>query len=126
LERRARVLAFVGAIPNVAWLVRIAVWVFAGPSLRDGAGFTLVVLGGLNACACYALARRAIIFRSQERLSKSWKDRINPWNVSLLVNGLWGGLALVSRPQHLGAALLAGAAILLAFAGRAFDGRPYR
>jgi hypothetical protein len=114
-------------IPNVIWLVQIAFSVAAGLSPREGAGFTAVVLGGLNACASYALARRAIIPRSQERLSKSWKDRISPWNVSLLANGLWVCLTLGFHPRFFVAYLgLAGVAILLSLAGRRSDGHPYR
>jgi hypothetical protein len=128
LERRARVIAFMVAALNAIWLAFVAFRVVtAGRSDHEGSTSTLVVLGGLTASASYALARRATIPRSRERLSKSWKDRINPWNVSLLANGLWGCLALIFRPQFFVLyASFAGAAFLLSLVGRSADGRPYR
>jgi hypothetical protein len=126
-ERQARRIALAAAILNAIWLVVVLLRVPAVWARGDGSMKTLVVLFVLNASAFYSLLRRAIIPRSPERFSQSWKDRINPWNVSLVATGVWLYLALLFRPSFwMVYASVVGATLLLSLAGRRVDGRPYR
>ena len=86
----------------------------------------LAVWVGMWASLVYALVRRALVSRARDRWVTSWKDQINPWNACLGMNGFMLLMVVAHRPRFWTAYVpIAGAAILLALAGRSVD-RPYR
>ena len=126
-ERRARVIAGITAIVTSVWLVVLA---FRAPAaVKEGAGalFYLVVIFGLAASVSAALMRRALIARSPERLSKSWKDLINPWTYPLCLQLFWLATVPPVRSRFFAVHIsIVGATVLLLLAGRSADRRPYR
>ena len=126
-ERRARVIAGITAIVTSIWLVVLA---FRAPAtLKKGAGslvYLAVIFAGAASVSA-TLMRRALIARSPERLSKSWKDLANPWTYSLGLQLFWlGTVPPVHSPFFAVHVSILGATVLLLLAGLGADRRPYR
>ena len=126
-ERRARVIAGITAIVTSVWLFVLA---FRAPATaKEGAGplFYLVAIFGLAASVSAALMRRALVARSPERWSKSWKDLLNPWTYSLGLQLFWLAAAPPVHSRFFAVHMsIVGATVLLLLAGRSADRRPYR